>query len=428
MSDDAALRRAARERAARKEAEQLLEERSRALFLANEKLSRANEAAERLVRERTRELESAMHAAESANRAKTAFLARMSHEIRTPLTAILGFSQELNERADAESRELLGVIERNGTLLLALVEDLLDFAAIDAEKIELRRAPFDLFELAGDVHASLTPGATAAGLTLALDIGPDVPRRVLGDARRLRQVLLNIGGNAIKYTDEGHVALRLHAGDGAMLRVEVEDSGLGIAPRDLASIFDAFQQVAPESLRGGVGLGLAIAARLTQAMGGTISVESQLGVGSRFLLEFPLPRALESDATPRATPPSARVLEGLDVLVADDSPDNRRLLRFLLERRGARVRSAANGQEALDAIATNAPHVVIMDVQMPGVDGLEATRTLRTRGNELPVVMLTAHALDEVASECLRAGASDVLTKPLDKNKLVETLQRYRFE
>ena len=426
MTEDAARRLAARERAARKEAERLLEERARELFFANKQLADAHGAAERLVEERTRELKQAMLAAESASRAKTAFLARISHELRTPLTAILGFSDELKARSDAESLELLNIIERNGSLLLALVEDLLDFAAIDAEKLELDDVAFDIRELVREVHDTERKAADRAGLTLERVVAREVPRLVRGDPRRLRQVLLNLVSNAIKYTKHGQVSLVLSAPTPGHLRFDVTDTGIGIPEEHLDSIFDAFQQIASIGAREGVGLGLAIVKRLVDAMRGEISVTSALGRGSRFQVTLPLVGVESRD---RATSPARsgerlQELEGVDVLVADDSPDNRLLIRYLLERRGATVRCVDDGRQAVDAVTRHRPQIVLMDLQMPELDGLGATRELRAAGDRTPILVVTANALDDAAAECREAGAADVLTKPLDKELLVQAILR----
>jgi two-component system sensor histidine kinase/response regulator len=389
----------------------------------------------------------ARDAAEEASRVKTDFLARMSHEIRTPIASVVGYADLLlhGEGAVPETVEHAGSIRRNAEYLLSLLDDILDVSRIEAGRLTFTREAVDVAAMLSAVDSLLRPLAVERGLRLSVEIGPGTPRRVTADPLRLQQVLVNLGNNALKFTDRGGVTLRASFEATAptpWLVVAVRDTGIGIAREQLPRLFTAFTQVHGRGVaRGrGTGLGLAISARLAAGLGGRLDVESALGVGSTFTLRLPV-TALEADdrpATSRA--PSAAEPASLPafstprhILVVDDNPDLHRLLERMLERLGATSRIAVNGQEALDQVAAAeaAGHpfdAVLMDMQMPVLDGYDAVRALRARGARVPVIALTAFAMSGDAERCLAAGCDAYLQKPINfarlRAALSEVLQR----
>jgi PAS domain S-box-containing protein len=380
------------------------------------------------------------HEAEAANHAKSAFLANMSHEIRTPMNAILGFAQILERDAllsEAHRRAVTSLI-RSGEHLLVLLNDVLDMSKVEAGRIDLDEHPFLLAELLTDLRETFGLEASRKGLRLELDLASELPRQVSGDAGKLRQVLTNLLGNAIKFTDEGWVRLRVEGAERApaapwMIRFEVEDSGPGIDPEDIEGIFDAFRQ-AKEGLRsGGTGLGLAISSGLLARMGGRLDVTSEPGAGARFectvplgVIEAPAGGALES--SPRHV---IRCVEAAcghpKVLVADDDDMNRTMLRLLLEPVGYRVQEAKDGREAVEAVARDAPSLILMDLQMPGMDGFEATRRIRatSTGRRIPILAVSASVLQEQGERIERFGMDDFIQKPFSPDGLLDRIAHH---
>jgi PAS domain S-box-containing protein len=387
------------------------------------------------------ELARARRAAEQASAAKGQFLANMSHEIRTPLNGVIGIT-EVALRSDPPQRlrEQLEMIQASGESLMTLVNDVLDFSRAEAGRIELRPEPFAPRALLGQTVSALKVDAAAAGLELQLQLADDIPERVVGDPGRLRQVLVNLLGNAVKFTPSGWVrlavAVRHHDDAAVKLRFEVADSGIGIAADQQAAIFEAFTQIdaSPTRRHGGAGLGLAISARLVELMGGRLRLDSRPGRGARFWFELVLGRAASrrgpdrAAAEPRpATDHVAPAERPLRVLLAEDNPINQRVATSMLEQRGHAVEVVADGRAALAAVLRGGCDVVLMDVQMPELDGFEATRRIRRArpADEGPrIVAMTAHALQGDRQRCLDAGMDAYLAKPFSASALYAAVER----
>jgi two-component system sensor histidine kinase/response regulator len=381
--------------------------------------------------ERTnRDLNEAILQAAQAIEARGRFLATMSHEIRTPLTAILGFAELLLEAPAPERlEESLELIRDNGHYLLRIINDVLDYSKIEAGKLSLERERFAPAMLLGELLALMRVRAEAKGLSLELDLDPRLPEALHGDATRLRQILLNLLGNAIKFTRRGGITLRCcyTEDEPRRLRFEVEDTGIGLPPGDPERLFEAFVQGDATDARsyGGTGLGLAISRSLARLLGGDLTARSTPIGGACFSLC--LPADLEPAPEPAATPDhSVAGLEGR-ILVVEDNATNRLLVRLLLEAAGAAVDEAADGRAALArveaAAAAGTPYAaILMDIQMPELDGYEVTRRLRALGCRTPVVALTAHALDGHRERCLAAGCDAYCAKPIDRDELLAVL------
>ncbi|EGV16480.1 ATP-binding protein [Thiocapsa marina] len=425
---DRLLRRAERERRARKEAERLLEEKSLELYEANQALQRQAAALEEQVQTRTAELHAALERAEEAVRAKSDFLAVMSHEIRTPLNAVIGMSELLSlESLAPEHQEQVSLIHDNGRNLLALINDILDFSKIEAGKLQLEQEVFDPADLLQSTLRSFEAQAAPRGVRLHSQLMP-LPQWVVGDRLRLRQVLANLIGNALKFTLRGEVRLEAEANempDGWRLQVRVVDSGIGMNAEQQARLFQPFSQADASTSRhfGGTGLGLAICHRLVHEMGGEIACRSAPGEGSVFAFDVQLQRAsdvpsardgADDETLCRCTAPSIRLL------IVDDNPVNRLLARRMAERLGHQSEIAASGPEALEMVQQNDYDVILMDFIMPEMDGLETTQ--RIRALDLPrqprIVALTANAFPEDRAKALEAGMAGFISKPLRLEQL----------
>jgi signal transduction histidine kinase len=406
----------------------IVEERTRELRITRDQLVELN-----------REILLAKDAAEAANRAKTLFLANVSHELRTPMTSILGYAEALEDRLhgrdiDPFESGAIRTIRRNSEHLIGLIGDLLDVSRLEAGQLRLDRVPCSPAELLAQVDSILRPKADEKGLEFTVDCPAAMPGLVETDPLRLRQILVNLADNAIKFTDRGSVRVTARAIDGEAPRlvVAVRDTGLGMSPDEQARIFSPFVQADASITRrfGGSGLGLAISRHLATLLGGGIEIASAPGAGSCFTLTIAAPPVVRAAPPPvvAAGGPAARVsaealLAGARVLLVEDGRDNQRLVGHILGRAGCAVAIAENGAECLGMMAADAAFdLVLMDMQMPVMGGLEATTRLRERGCRVPIVMLTANALAEIEVECRRAGADAYLTKPVGRQRLLEAL------
>ena len=430
--------------------------------LAEQELRTARDALEARVRERTIELseanaslkqqqlklEAARQAAEAANRSKSDFLANMSHEIRTPMTAILGFADRMLDPDQTASDRLTCVqtIRRNADHLLTVINDILDISRIEAGKMEVERIECSPIRIVGDVTSLLRGRAMEKGLQLDVIFHPPIPQTIRTDPTRLRQILINLVGNAVKFTDVGSVNLEIRMADPAdattpRMRFDVIDSGIGMSAAQVRRIFHPFTQADTSTTRrfGGSGLGLTICKRLAEMLGGDIRVQSREGHGSTFSLILEtgslagvamLDDCREAVVMAEEAVTTAPAQIHGRILLVDDGRDNRNLLSYYLTRAGAEVTVAENGkigcQKAIEAMSAGAPFdLILMDMQMPEMDGYSATSKLRSKGYTGPIIALTAHAMADDRARCLRSGCTDYLSKPVERSVLLATVARH---
>lgn len=390
---------------------------------------------ERRVLERTRELAKSVQEARSASRMKSAFLANMSHEIRTPLGAIMGFADLLKDESvqDGERQAYVDIITRNGEHLQTVLNDILDLSKMEAGYLKTELLSFSPRSIVQDVVTLLSMKAEAKGLWLKTRFPERLPEQVVSDPVRLRQILMNIIGNAIKFTHEGGIEVSVGYEEPGSLRVIVHDTGNGISEEQRDRLFKAFSQADDSMTRkyGGTGLGLALSKRLAELLGGTVTLdESRVGEGSTFsitILDQPRSRLKPSNLSPEPceTPLEHDHLKGTRVLIVDDSADNLNLISRILQKYGAWVETAGNGREGVTKALAHPFDVVLMDLQMPVLDGYSATQQLRARRFLKPIIALTAHALPENRHKCLSLGCTDHLPKPIQPKDLVRTIAKY---
>jgi signal transduction histidine kinase/CheY-like chemotaxis protein len=376
----------------------------------------------------------------AASQAKSLFVAKVSHELRTPLNGVLGTTELLGDtKLDERQQEYVDIARSAAESLLSVIDDILDFSKIEAGGVEFEVHAFSPRETIDEVCTMLLVAAHAKGIELVVEIDPSVPLWLCGDVGRVRQVLLNLVSNAVKFTDRGSVTVRSMAtpvAEAMRLRVEVADTGIGVDPQSLERLFEPFTQADNSTSRryGGTGLGLTISAQLIESMGGEIHVASEPGLGTRFWFELELAAASGLDVAERpmldavaeASPRAANGASAL-VLVAEDNPVNQIIVTRMLESLGYQAEIVENGRRALEALARGRYDVVLMDCQMPELDGYEATRELRRRegaGRHLPVIAMTAHSMAGDREKCLAAGMDDYLTKPMRLAALADTLAR----
>jgi len=408
--------------------------------IAEAELGRLNARLESIVKERTDELRLAKEIADAANKAKSDFLSNMSHEIRTPLTSIIGFSEALlsNDFEPKEQDKLIQTIVRNGKHLQHIISDILDLSKIEADQLEHELADTSLFTVLGEIQSLIGPGARDKGLEFSINYQFPLPRTILTEPIYLKQILINLCSNASKFTNKGYVHIDISCDESFRnIRIDVSDSGIGMTPKEVERVFDPFIQADSTTTReyGGTGLGLAISSRLASVIDGSLRCVSEPGKGSCFTLEFmnrtsgqieTINSMEEVQEQVDTTLEQAKVkpLSG-HILLVEDSPDNQQLIGMYIRKTGAYLDIAADGKVGVEMALNNNYDLILMDMQMPVLDGLEAIRLLRSNNYKGSIVSLTANAMLTNRENCLAAGANDYLVKPIDLTQFYEVLNRY---
>lgn len=427
---------------------ELVENNHRQYLLIQEKDRNYASNLELEIAQRTAEIRKANEELKEASRLKSEFLANMSHELRTPMNAIIGFSDLLSEsQLSPEQDDYVRTIKQSGEGLLSLINDILDFSKIEAGKLDIARDPFFLPDIVKNVSAMFLKASRDKGVAFRYEIGEDVPTHLIGDGHRLKQVLINLAGNAMKFTKEGEVSIRIasvHGRGRILLRFLVSDTGIGIPFEKQKAIFEKFTQADGSISRnyGGTGLGLAITCQLVGLMGGNVTLCSEVGAGSTF--GFVLPFTMAEQARKKQPEVVQQAQPGtnvLKVLLVEDNLVNQKLVSVLIKREGCAVMVAGDGVKALEALREEAFDLILMDLQMPNMDGMEATRRIRAlelgeerdgyrglqgRTSPVPIVGLSAHARKEDADKAKGVGMNDFLTKPIIRAKLVDVIGRVR--
>ncbi len=422
-------KRSQRERLARKEAEALLEAKSLDLYTANQALQKLADQLEARVAQRTEQLEAALEASQAATRAKSSFLAIMGHEIRTPLNGILGIAQLLERSPlNADQASMLATLSRCGDSLLTLINEILDYSKLEASQMTLETTPVNLPELLHDIVKLYHPLASQKQLSLTLEINSNVEQWIKSDPLRLRQILQNLLGNAIKFTTHGYVSILAEQSQ-QTLTLKMSDSGIGIRQEQLTTLFKPFSQADSTITRqyGGTGLGLAIVSRIIELMGGDIQLTSEYGSGSIFLIHLPLQSSESTTPTRLGKAVATQLPADLHVLIAEDNAVNQFVAQRCIEQAGARATVVNNGEAALQILRIIRFPVVLMDLSMPILDGLSACRAIRAQPEcygQPWIIALTANSLIDDRSACLEAGMDDFIAKPFNFEQIQAAISR----